>query len=406
MASSSPFRGGNIKRRPTAIVIGGSIAGICLVIEKSGLPQTGISTGAGLGLDQQARSFIELWLNQPELLHNATFPLTIDLNQATDSEKKICKVLTRDDNFNFRVAHWADLHGLLYKALPLEVVLWGHHFLSCISDNKASGRVQAKVLQTNEIIEIDGNLLVAADGCLLTIRKYFLPDFKLRYSGYSAWRGVLDFTGNENSDTFINLRKAFPELGKCLYIDMGYGTHCVFYELQNRRIKWIWYVNQPEPELKGNSMTMKASNEMIEKMHKEAECIWAPELARLMKETNEPFINLIYDSDPLKEIYWDNVVLIGDAAHPTSPHGLRSTNMSILAAANLGVALNKFQTIWLPVISKQVLHSRRMGRIKQGLDLPDREILDPMKAISEDCRELQQRNMPFFADAPTAVNIT
>ncbi|XP_026389783.1 uncharacterized protein LOC113358641 [Papaver somniferum] len=431
MASSSPSRGGDMKRKPTAVVVGGSIAGIScahslitagwdlVVIEKSDSPQTGVSTGAGLGLDQQARSFIELWLNQSELLHNATLPLRIDLNQATDSEKKICKVLTRDENFNFRAAHWADLHGLLYKALPSDIVLWGHQFLSfCISDDKASVRVKAKVIQTNEITEVVGDLLVAADGCLSTIRKHFLPDFKLRYSGYSAWRGVLDFTGNENSDTITNLRKAFPELGKCLYFDMGCRTHCVFYELQNRRINWIWYVNQPEPELKGNSMTTKVSNEMIEQMHKEAECVWAPELARVMKETKEPFINLIYDSDPLKEIHWDNVVLIGDAAHPTSPHGLRSTNMSILDAAvlgkclekwgleNLGVALNEFQTIRLPVMSKQVLHSRRMGQIKQGLDLPDREILDPMKAVPEDCQELQQRNMPFFADAPTAVNIT
>ncbi|RZC64042.1 hypothetical protein C5167_025822 [Papaver somniferum] len=182
-----------MKRKARAIVVGGSIAGICcahslitagwdvVVIEKSGSPQTGISTGAGLGLDQQARSFIELWLNQSELLHNATLPLTIDLNQATDSEKKISKVSTRDDNFNFRAAHWADLHGLLYKALPSDVVLWGHHFLSfCISDDKASVRVKEKVLHTDEITEIVGDLLVAADGCLSTIRKYFLPDFKLR----------------------------------------------------------------------------------------------------------------------------------------------------------------------------------------------------------------------------------
>ncbi|KAI3986310.1 hypothetical protein MKX01_002155 [Papaver californicum] len=273
-------------------------------------------------------------MSQPNVAGYCIVLLSDGSNQATDTEKKICKVMRRDDNFNFRVAHWADLHGLLYKSLPSDVILWGHHFLSfCISNNKASVRVKVKVSQTNEIKEIVGDLL-----------------------------------------------------------------------LQNRRINWIWYVNQPEPELKGNSMTMKVSNEMIGKM--------------VMKETNEPFINLIYDSDPLKEMYWDNVVLIGDAAHPTSPHGLRSTNMSILDAAvlgkclekwgleNLSVALNEFQTIRLPVISKQVLHSRRMGWIKHGLDLPDCEILDPMKASSEDCQERQQRNMPFFADAPTEVNLT
>lgn len=50
-----------------------------------------------------------------------------------------------------------------------------------ISDDKTSVKVQAKVLQTNETVEIVGNLLVAADGCLSSIRETFLPDLKLRF---------------------------------------------------------------------------------------------------------------------------------------------------------------------------------------------------------------------------------
>lgn len=58
--------------------------------------------------------------------------------------------------------------------------------------------------------------------------------------------------------------------------------------------------------------------------------------------------------------------------------------MSILDAMVLGKSLEKwgvegllsaleeYQTVRLPVTSKQVLHSRRLGRIKQGLALPDR----------------------------------
>ncbi|KAF8389041.1 hypothetical protein HHK36_025726 [Tetracentron sinense] len=293
-----------------------------------------------------------------------------------------------------------------------------HLFLSfCISDDKAPVKVMARVLENEEVIQIVADLLVAADGCLSTIRRNFLPDLRLRYSGYSAWRGVLDFSGDENSDTIINLRKAYPELGKCLYFNQGSGTHCVLFELQNKRINWIWYINQPEPELKGNSVTMKVSSNMIEKLHEEAEKIWVPELSRIVKETKEPFVNVIYDCDPLEQLFWDNVVLIGDAAHPITPHGSRSTNMSILDAAilgrclekwklgNLAMALKEFQSIRLPVISKQVLHSRRMGRIKQGLVLPDRKIFDPKTATPEDCQELLQKSVPFFA-TPSLVDST
>ncbi|KAF8370205.1 hypothetical protein HHK36_031757 [Tetracentron sinense] len=418
-------------RKPKAVVVGGSIAGVScahaliaagwdvVVLEKSCAPPSGSPTGAGLGLDPLSRKFIESWLRQPDPLNNSSLPLTIDQNQATDAENKISWTLTRDENFNFRGVHWADLHGLLYGALPPHTVLWGHLFLSfCISDDKASVKVMARVLENEEVIQVVADLLIAADGCLSTIRRNFLPDFRLRYSGYSAWRGVLDFSGDENSDTIIDLRKAYPELGKSLYFNLGSGTHCVLYELQNKRINWIWYINQPEPELKGNSVTMKVSSNMIEKLHEDAEKIWVPELARVMKETKEPFVNIIYDCDPLEQLFWDNVVLIGDAAHPTSPHGLRSTNMSILDAAmlgkclekwkleNLASALEEFQSIRLPVISKQVLHSRRMGRIKQGLALPDRKTFDPKTATPEDCQELQQKNMPFFDDVPLLVDST
>ncbi|XP_042515131.1 6-hydroxynicotinate 3-monooxygenase isoform X2 [Macadamia integrifolia] len=380
-------------RKPKAVVVGGSIAGLScahaliaagwdvVVLEKSTGPPSSSLTGAGLGLDPLARRFIQSWLDQPQLFHDSTLPLSVDQNKATDSEKKISWTLTRDDNFNFRAAHWVHLHGLLYRALPSHIVLW-------------------------------------ADGSRSKIRQTFLPSIKLRYSGYYAWRGVHDFTEDENSDTIVGIRKAYPELGHCLYFDMAKGTHCVLYELPNKRMNWLWYVNQPEPELKGNSVTIKVSSEMIKQLHEEAEKTWVPELARVMKETKEPFINVIYDSDPLEQLFWDNVVMVGDAAHPTTPHGLRSTNMSILDAAilgkclekwgvdNLGLALKEFQSIQLPIVSKQVLHARRIGRIKQGLTLPDRKNFDPTTATTEDCQELQQKNMPFFADIPSLLGST
>ncbi|CAI0444405.1 unnamed protein product [Linum tenue] len=397
---------------PKAIIVGGSIAGVCCahslihagwkvtVVEKSPGPPTGSATGAGLGLDPQSRQ----------------------QNQATDAETKSSWVLARDEEFNFRAAHWTDLHHLLYTALPPEAAsfLWGHLFLSfsISQDNsKPSVSVQARTLQTGEIVEITGDLLVAADGCLSAVRRAFLPDLELRYSGYCAWRGVLDFSENEDSDTITGIRRAYPDLGKCLYFDLSTrGTHSVFYELLNKRLNWIWYVHHPQPELKGSSVTMKVSKEMIQDMIQKAEQVWTPELVRVMAETKEPFLNLIYDCEPLEKLFWDNVVLVGDAAHPTTPHCLRSTNMSILDAAvlgkcveksgveNLSSGLDEYQQIRLPVISKQVIHSRHVGRIKQRLSVPDWKLFDPKAARSVDCEEIQQKNMPLFSSAPLSLH--
>ncbi|KAJ0987984.1 hypothetical protein J5N97_006340 [Dioscorea zingiberensis] len=405
-----------------AIVVGGSIAGLScahalitagwkpVVIEKSAAPPEGSPTGAGLGLDPQARRLLSLWINDPDLLLSSTLPLSIDLNRVTDSEKKTSRTLAKDENFGFRAAHWADLHRIIYKALPSDIILWGHQFISFeVSDDKSAAVVvKARALGAGDTVEIVGDLLIAADGCLSSIRSHFLPDFKLRYSGYSAWRGVLDCSGQERSEIISNLRRTYPELGDCLYFDLAHRTHCVLYELKNKRINWIWYMNMPEPELKGSSVTMKVSDEMIENMHDKAEKVWVPELARVMRETEDPFINIIYDSNPLPQLFWDNVVLVGDAAHPTTPHGLRSTNMSILDAGilghclekwgseNLASALEEFQAIRLPVISEQVLHARQLGRMKQGLVFGEHKIFNPKEATPEECLLLQQRNMPYF----------
>lgn len=100
-------------------------------------------------------------------------------------ESKKGWVLTKDENLNFRAAHWADLHGLLYSELPPEIFLWGHIFLSLSkSDDKNSVKIVAKGVQTDEIVEIEGDLVVAADGCLSSIRHTFLPNLELRSKSY------------------------------------------------------------------------------------------------------------------------------------------------------------------------------------------------------------------------------
>ncbi|KAG4954003.1 hypothetical protein JHK87_039597 [Glycine soja] len=302
-------------------------------------------------------------------------------NHATNSEKKVTFTLTKDESFYFIAAHWVDLHGLLYNALPSNVFLWGHLFLSFhFADDKGPVIVKAKVLETNKVVGIVGDLLVAADGCcawrgvlefsnvensktITGIRKVYPDDkgpvivkakvletnkvvgivgdllvaaddiqavvhgegflsFQMlriqkpslaseRYSGCCAWRGVLEFSNVENSKTITGIIKVYPDLEKCLYFDLASSTHTVLYELQNKK---------PEPKVKVN------------------------------------------------------VVLVGDVAHPTTPHCFRNTNMSILDAAVLGKciekwvaeklesALEEYQFIRLPVTSKQVLHARHLGR--------------------------------------------
>jgi 2-polyprenyl-6-methoxyphenol hydroxylase-like FAD-dependent oxidoreductase len=81
--------------------------------------------------------------------------------------------------------HWGDLHRRLHEALPPAVtVLWGHQFLSFEAPDDTRGGIvaTASVLRTGETLEVMGDLLVAADGSTSSIRRRFLPDFKLRFA--------------------------------------------------------------------------------------------------------------------------------------------------------------------------------------------------------------------------------
>ncbi|CAN6220908.1 unnamed protein product [Urochloa humidicola] len=416
-----------------AVVVGGSVAGLAcahavagagwdvVVLEKAAAPAAGGGTGAGLGLDAQSMETLAGWIPGWDL-DAATLPLAVDLNRATDSETKAARTLVRDDGFNSRAAHWGDLHQRLHEALPPAVtVLWGHQLVSFEAPDNARGGggvvvATARVLRTGETVDVTGDLLVAADGAASSIRHRFLPDLKLRYAGYCAWRGVFDFAGKESSDIMIGIRRAYPELGNCLYFDLAHKTHAVLYELPGSRLNWLWYINGPEPELTGSSVTMEATDAMVARMREEAERVWCPELARLVRETAAPFVNVIYDADPPPpRLSWagGRVALAGDAAHPTTPHGLRSTNMSVADARELGRclaswweparALAEYEAARLPVVKAQALHARKLGRIKQGLPVDgEAEVFDVRTATAEDALQLRQRSMPFFGGATTA----
>lgn len=70
---------------------------------------------------------------------------------------------------------------MLYKGLPPGLILWGHQFISFqTSKDKSTVGVKCRVAETGEIVEIEVDLLVAADGCLSAIRQNFLPNLKLR----------------------------------------------------------------------------------------------------------------------------------------------------------------------------------------------------------------------------------
>eukprot|EP00850_Spirogloea_muscicola_P009575 SM000054S18061 [mRNA] locus=s54:167492:168848:- [translate_table: standard] len=245
----------------------------------------------------------------------------------------------------------------------------------------------------------DADLLLAADGSMSDTHDKLLPDSRRRYSGYCAWRGVLE-RGASPPGLTAGLAPHFPDLGRTLYFVLAPESHAVLYELPGGRLNWLWYVNRPQPPLQGKSVTAKADDEALEGLRRNAEHTFPPPLAELIKATPAPFVNAIFDCDPLPRWVWGRVALLGEAAHSVTPHGLRSTNMSIADAFVLGASLCKllwpsasveaidanasecvarhgmggldqalaeYEVTRRPATAREVLFSRHLGQLKQGL---------------------------------------
>lgn len=63
-------------------------------------------------------------------------------------------------------------------------------------------------------------------------------------------------------------------------------------------------------------------------------CDCADSIALLcwLQATESPFINAIFDREPLDQFVWGRVALLGEAAHPTTPHGLRRYGVESVSA--------------------------------------------------------------------------
>jgi 2-polyprenyl-6-methoxyphenol hydroxylase-like FAD-dependent oxidoreductase len=143
-------------------------------------------------------------------------------------------------------------------------------------------------------------------------------------------------------------------------------------------------------------------------MHDAANRTWMPVLSKVMKLTPKPTIGGVYDCNPLKQLAWRRVVLVGEAAHPTTPHADRSTNMAIVDAHELGKALRKhgpsnvsaafaeYEGKRLPAISQQVLFSRHVGQLKQGNLFEPKGSFPWPTADDAMVEGLLLRNMNFF----------
>jgi len=211
-------------------------------------------------------------------------------------------------------------------------------------------------LTFNDGTQAHANYLIACDGIHSVVRKKLLPHSTPRYAGYTCWRAVID-----NIPNGLNMDETSETWGQ--------GSRFGIAPLADNRLYWFACINAPANDPLIRSFTTDALLVYFKNYHSPV-----PEIIK--KTKNEQLIwGDIIDLKPLHKFAFGNIVLMGDAAHATTPNMGQGACMAIEDAAVLSNCLEQYETAEEAFLSfehkrierttKIVNTSRILGRIAQ-----------------------------------------
>lgn len=184
--------------------------------------------------------------------------------------------------------------------------------------------------------------LIASDGIYSSVRNKLLPNKKLRFAGYSCWRGVA-----EKCPDYIE--RKFTET-------WGPKGRVGIIPLTNNRIYWYALKNcsEADDELKHWDINDIVYNFIS----------YHTPIPNILERTDKSqlFFRKIYDLDPIYQYAFDRILLLGDAAHATTPNMGQGACQAIEDALYLALSLKNSQSIQLAF---QDYEKQRLARTRK-----------------------------------------
>lgn len=327
-----------------ATIIGAGIAGLTAALA---LNRMGIRTliyeaapaiheiGAGLGLGANAiMAFDRLGIKDEVIALGRILPAFSILDERgkrityTDSARLSLKYGV--DNFTI---HRAELHHLLLSKInPRDLVIQKRAI-----DIEQSGTVSKIFFQDGSIHESD--FLIVADGIHSPIRQKLIPGSVPRYAGYTCWRAVIDNSQlnlNESSETW------------------GPGKRFGIVPLAKNKTYWYACINAPRESHVFRNFKVNDLQDQFKNFHEP--------IPSILRETkNEQlFWNDIIDLKPLPRFAFQHTLLIGDAAHATTPNLGQGACQAIEDAVVLAQELKKESNV---AAAFKNFEKRRISRV-------------------------------------------
>jgi 2-polyprenyl-6-methoxyphenol hydroxylase-like FAD-dependent oxidoreductase len=204
----------------------------------------------------------------------------------------------------------------------------------------------------------EGDILIGADGIHSVVRDQLFGSAPLRYSGFTALRGIARFEDEHYT----------KELGGG-FETWGAGKRFGFSHLGQDRVFWFAALNAPQDSLLPYGKRKQHVLQTFRGWHKPIEAV--------IDATEESAIlaHDIFDRKPLRSWSKGRVTLLGDAAHPMQPNlgqgGAQAMEDAIVLAACFRntpepqAALLAYEQQRIKRTSLIVRRSRRMGRMVQ-----------------------------------------
>lgn len=263
----------------------------------------------------------------------------------TDAEQ----LTTRFGVVNNFTIHRADLHEALVSLLQKDTVVLGKILVDFDQDKKGV------TLNFGDGSQAQADHLIACDGIHSLIRKKLLPGSVPRYSGYTCWRSVVsdlpeDFNPEETTETW------------------GPGRRFGVVPLSGNRVYWFATLNAKANDPRMRGFTSGDLLDQFKGFH-----FPIPQILERTRDEQLIWSDII-DIKPIRQFAFEKVVLMGDAAHATTPNMGQGACMAIEDAATLAngliryspeEAFRKFETHRINRTTSIVNQSWNFGKIAQ-----------------------------------------